>query len=74
MAEVRDVGDDAIRERWLANLRAAGISVPEADQERILGEWVKRSGTLDEVLARARAMEESPDYLADTVREELDRG
>lgn len=74
MAESGSERERQIRERWHSNLQAAGINVPENDRDRVFGNWIDRVNTLETVLKRAEAMEESPDYLADTAGDEVDRG
>lgn len=59
-----------IHERWLANLAAAGIEVPDEDLQRILERGHdERVNEFMRLLAKLDQPGELPDYLRDTVGE-----
>lgn len=65
--------DDVLRERWLANLKAAGIDAPDEDLERSYPSVQQRIGDLYDLFERIDSHEELPDYLRDTMGSERDR-
>ena len=59
-----------IHERWLANLAAAGIDVPEAHLQRIVDRFHgDRIDDFMQLIARLDQTGELPDYVRDTVGE-----
>lgn len=66
-------GDDVIRERWLANLKAAGIDAPDEDLERAYPAVQERIGDLYDLFKWVDSHEDMPDYLRDTMGSERDR-
>ena len=60
-----------VHERWLANLAAAGIDMPEEDRKRILERgFGDRVTDFTALIARLDQPDELPDYVHDTVGEE----
>lgn len=66
-------GTDEVRERWLANLRAAGIDAPDEDLERAYPGVQQRIDDLYDLFTRVDFHEDLPDYLRDTMGSERDR-